>query len=161
MCDSVDTSALSFDSASGQVRMVSTDFLYMPAGGTVSFYHRLGGQATPSCEKVDTGEGVVLEIEETDATGALLPWLVLWGSNSNIAYYSNDKRLVKVSIPVPGAGSVLKLRWRQLRHSGYSLDNWMVDEIEIVGEGTYIFCVAIDCISVPLKAVLVLCSHLH
>ena len=102
----------------------------MLAGGSVSFYHRLGSGG--SCETVDGGEGVVLEAQWSDSGGNVrVSWTTLFSSNTNLAYYK-AMRFVDVSVPARGWPKV-RLRWRQLSHSGPGYDNWMVDNVAIGG----------------------------
>ena len=125
------TSALYF--TGGGTRQVVTPVLSMLAGGSVSFYHRLGAGGYGSCENVDGGEGVVLEAQWSDAVGGVrVSWAPLFSSNTNLAYYKT-MRFVSVSIPAGGWPGV-QLRWRQLSHSGHGFDNWMVDNVVIGGE---------------------------
>ena len=120
--------ALTFKGGSG-TRQVTTQYVSMPSGGVVTFYHRLGSGG--SCETVDSGEGVVMEYQRSGSTS----WTQLFSSNSNLAYYKTMRR---VSVSVSGGGS-FRFRWRQLGHSGSSYDHWMVDQIQITGGGLFLF----------------------
>ena len=121
-----ETPALTFG---GQgTRSFTSEILPLTNGRVViSFYHRLGDSKTPyaNCENVDAGEGVVLEKLYTNGTVGER----LFSSNTNLSYFSELTRFVRVTLPT--AMVPFRLRWRQLRHSGANFDEWMIDQVVI------------------------------
>src|SRR5690606_17211516 len=84
---------------------------------------KIGSGAAP-CDDADPGEDVVLEYS-TDG----LTWNVLETLYEN-AYPTFTQ--VDVAIPALGAaGNTVRLRWRQLAHSGAGQDNWSLDNVLI------------------------------
>jgi hypothetical protein len=51
---------------------------------------------------------------------------ILFSSNSNRAFY---EAMRKENISIPRIVGGFKLRWRQLKHSGSGLDEWMIDQV--------------------------------
>lgn len=92
-------------------------------GGMAHFALKIGSGAAP-CDDADPGEDVVLEYS-TDG----LTWNVLETLYEN-AYPTFTQ--VDVAIPALGAaGNTVRLRWRQLAHSGAGQDNWSLDNVLI------------------------------
>ena len=114
-----------FFSGSG-TRQATTNSLDVSAGGTVSF-DLIFGTSSNGGENADAGEDVVLEYS-------------LDGANfTTIATYDTEDftSFTTITADISGAAQSesTQFRWRQVRSSGRSFDNWAIDNVEITGNG--------------------------
>ena len=87
-------------------------------GGFVSFDYVVGGSgAYPRCEKPDSGENFIVEYS-TGSSSYYKLWTSLISSGSS-------PLSVTLTLPV----GTKFVRWRQLRHSGQGMDEWMIDQV--------------------------------
>ncbi len=92
-------------------------------GGMAHFALKVASGSAP-CDDADPGEDVVLEYSLNG-----LSWNILETLHEN-AYPTFTQ--VDVSVPALGsAGNAVRLRWRQLAHSGAGQDNWSLDNVLI------------------------------
>ncbi len=121
-CGAVSGNALYFNG--NGARAATSIAVNTEAGGTVSFYLKLGSDAAP-CDQVDPGEGIVLEYT-TSAAG---------GPYSLMASFEpgdfDEFTLVTLPIPVGAQNPTTWFRWRQVAHSGNNQDNWAIDNVAI------------------------------
>lgn len=116
-CGSVTGSALYFNGAA--TRSATTPPMTIATGGVAHFALKIASGAAP-CDDADPGEDVVLEYSTDGAT-----WQNL--ATFNESGYPAFTQLA-VAIPVLGAtGNAVRLRWRQVLHSGAGQDNWLLD----------------------------------
>ena len=95
------------------------------AGGSLSFYLRLGNGASAPWETVDIpAEGIVLEYSTNSGT----TW-TLMGTYDTATFYNWTQ--VTTNIPVGALSAATQFRWRQLSHSGTCCDHWALDDISI------------------------------
>ncbi|MDB6110653.1 MAG: hypothetical protein JWR69_2403, partial [Pedosphaera sp.] len=95
------------------------------AGGSLSFYLRLGNGGVAPWETVDIpGEGIVLEF----STNGAATWTVM-GTYDTSAFYNWTQ--VTTNLPAGALSPATQFRWRQLSHSGTCCDHWALDDISI------------------------------
>jgi reelin len=131
-CSSIDivgySSQAAFFSGSNSAisRYIETASLDLATATAVSFRLRIGGEG--GCEKAESEEDVVLEYRTTGAEAFTRLEL--------FSYYNYGvPQSVSVFLTVASKTSSTVLRWRQLKHSGGSYDEWAIDHIRIVGAG--------------------------
>ena len=108
----------------GNVRFATSNALDLTAGGAIAFDLIFGDSANGG-ENADGGEDVVLEYSVDDGAS--------W--NSLKTYDTEDYTTWStVTKTIPGAAQTdaTMLRWRQVRQSGSSYDNWGLDNIQLV-----------------------------
>jgi uncharacterized repeat protein (TIGR01451 family) len=105
-------------------RFAATIPINTSAGGTVSFYLRLGNSSYP-WEMVDIpAEGIVLEY----STNSGVSWDVM-GTYDTSTFYNWTQ--VNTTLPATALSPATQFRWRQLSHSGSDFDHWALDDISI------------------------------
>jgi len=108
----------------GGTRSATTIPVNTSAGGSISFYLRLGNGSFP-WEMVDIpAEGIVLEY----STNSGASWNIM-GTYDTSTYYNWTQ--VTTNIPIGALSSATQFRWRQLNHSGTCCDHWALDDISI------------------------------
>jgi len=108
----------------GGTRSATTIPVNTTAGGSLSFYLRLGNGSFP-WETVDIpGEGIVLEY----STNSGSTWTIT-GTYDTSTFYSWTQ--VTTNIPAGALSASTQFRWRQLSHSGTCCDHWALDDISI------------------------------
>src|SRR5690606_19993208 len=120
-CGSVTGDALYFN-GSGP-RSASAPPIDFSNGGMAHFALKIASGSAP-CDDADPGEDVVLEYSVDGAS-----WTVL-ATLPEQAYPA----FAQVDVPIPALGSMgsaVRLRWRQLNHSGTGQDNWSLDNVLI------------------------------
>jgi hypothetical protein len=132
-CGSIDLAGYSSEAAffSGVgSRYIQTVGLDLRSSSVLSFRIRIGGES--GCETADSGEDVVVEYKLTSSTTYVeLKRLTSTG-------YATATT-VSVAIPANAQADGTVLRWRQLSHSGSSLDEWAIDHVRLtkVKVGTF------------------------
>lgn len=120
-CGSVTGEALYFNG--NGTRSAIAPPIDLSNGGVAHFTLKIASGAAP-CDDADPGEDVVLEYS-TDG----LAWNILETLHEN-AYPAFTP--LDVAIPALGVGgNAVRLRWRQLAHSGAGQDNWSMDNVLI------------------------------
>lgn len=120
-CGSVTGTALYFN-GSGP-RSAISPAINFSGGGMAHFALKIASGAVP-CDDADPGEDVVIEYSNNGG-----PWQLL--ATFNEASYP---AFTQLDVPVPAlgpTGTAVRLRWRQLAHSGAGQDNWSLDNVLI------------------------------
>ena len=120
-CGSVTGMALYFNG--GGTRSATSPAMDLSHGGMAHFALKIAADAAP-CDDADPGEDVVLEYSTNGST---------W---NNLALFNEaaypDFTQIDVAVPALGpSGNAVRLRWRQLAHSGAGQDNWALDNVLI------------------------------
>lgn len=120
-CGSVTGTALYFNGATA--RSATSPPINLSNGGMVHFALKIASGAAP-CDDADPGEDVVLEYS---LDGSIWQQVQLFNEADYPAFTQLD-----VPLPALGpAGNAVRLRWRQLAHSGAGQDNWSMDNVLI------------------------------
>lgn len=108
-------------SSGGNTRFATSKALDLREGGSVVF-DLIFGTSSNGGENADAGEDVVLEYSIDDGAN--------W---SNLGIYDTEAytawTTVTRTIPAPAQTEETLLRWRQVRYSGSSFDNWGLDNV--------------------------------
>ena len=115
-CYSSQTGALYFYHSG--TRQLVTNSLDLSAGALVSFDLEIG-----DCESADSGEDVVLEIENSGG--------YYWNTLKTVNNSTSGKNTYSVTIPASHGNNSVKLRWRQRSNSGSGTDTWTIDNVSI------------------------------
>ncbi len=102
-------------------RFALTQPLDATAGGNVGFSITLANGSVATWESPDAGEDVVLEYAIDGTT-----FVQMGGPYTNRTW-------VRIVLPIPLAAqtATTQFRFRQLSHTGSSLDNWAIEEVQI------------------------------
>ncbi|MEO7080759.1 MAG: T9SS type B sorting domain-containing protein, partial [Flavobacteriales bacterium] len=120
-CGSVTGEALYFNGSA--TRSATAPPINFNNGGMAHFALKIASGSAP-CDDADPGEDVVLEYSTNG-----LSWTILETLQENAF-----PGFISVSVPIPAlgaAGNAVRLRWRQLTHSGAGQDNWSLDNVLI------------------------------
>jgi hypothetical protein len=136
-CGAVEGNALYFNTLVGRVRQAQTKPLDLRQGGVISFELKIGSiPSQGGCDRAEAGEEVTLEY-------------ALPGSNAFVALATFDVQgtyqsftTVTQNIPAVAQRQGVRIRLRQLDHSGQGFDNWSVDNFSI--DVTYLSSCASD-----------------
>ena len=105
-------------------RFAATIPINTSAGGTISFYLRLGNSSYP-WEQVDLpAEGIVLEYSTNNGAS----WTVM-GTYDTTTFYNWTQ--INTNIPAGALSAATQFRWRQLSNSGSDFDHWAIDDVSI------------------------------
>lgn len=117
------SNALFFSSAN--IRSAETAPLDLSLGGILEFKLRAGNQNVDGWNNSEGGENVVLEYSADGAT-----WKTLQTINT-IYPAASSWAVFRVELPEDSLGNNVRLRWRQLSHSGSGFDVWALDDIAV------------------------------
>jgi len=114
-------------SSGGNSRFATTNFVDVSSGGTV-FFDLIFGDGSNGGENADQGEDVVLEYSINGGTS----WTQFGLYDTED--FTSWTTLIE-TVPTAAQTSSTSFRWRQVNHSGGSLDNWAIDNV-FVGAST-------------------------
>ena len=115
--------ALYFNSSS--TRYATTNPMAIGSGSSIEFYLKIASSSTSSCENADSGEDVVLEYSTNGSN-----WTII--NTYNTSLYSSFT-YINETMPNLSQSNNIRLRWRQLSHSGNGYDNWAIDDVSVNG----------------------------
>jgi|GEM_PF-6275604 len=110
-------------------RFATTNLLYAPSGGTITF-DLIFGDGLNGGEDADDGEDVVLQYSADNGN----TWISFAAYDTED--YTSFTRITE-TIPLEAQfaaaqnGTDLAFRWQQVTHSGNGFDNWALDNVEI------------------------------
>ncbi|XP_062500706.1 reelin-like [Corticium candelabrum] len=126
-CGSIGLSGTSTRAAFFQnsgTRSIQTQPLNLIDALTLSFRVRIGGSTGSTCETADSNEDVVVEYQSGSTAFTRLRLLAYDG------YLTATN--VTINLPAAAQKAATTLRWRQLTNSGSNLDEWAIDDIQIL-----------------------------
>ncbi len=107
-------------------RSATTIPMDLTLGGTLEFKMRAGNEPADGWNNSESGETVALEYStdgttwnELQSINTVYPELSAWTSFS-------------IDLPDTAQGSQVRIRWRQLRHSGATFDVWAIEDVSVL-----------------------------